>query len=162
MGVRGPVPKSAEAREYGGGAAHRPMPAARPAAVFGALERPKGMSAAARKRWDFYVGQAILRPLDANGLRTICELEADLEQLGRDKRKLLRKRKVSLIEFEMSVDGRRLEATVTARRGHLKQLCDRYGLNPMAGSRLSTMEGFTPVVPAGQQPQDNEVEQLIQ
>ena len=57
MGVRGPIPKSAESRKYAGGAAHRPLPAARTSRNFGVPERPKGMTAAARRFWDFYTEQ---------------------------------------------------------------------------------------------------------
>lgn len=161
MGLRGPVAKSAEEREYEGGAAHRPLPPRRPAVFVGSLERPKGMSASARKLWDSYVAQAILRPIDAAGLQTICELQADLHQLAREKRKMLRRKKQTLIEFEMTKEARRLEATIASRRGHLKQLCDRYGLNPMSGSRLQSMEGIPMTPQQHSASQESEVEQLV-
>src|SRR4051812_4395410 len=121
MGLRGPVPKSAERREFEGGAAHRPLPTARESAVFGIPERPKGMTSGARRFWTFYTGQMLahgtLRPIDGPCLEMICGLHADLQQLEREKRKLIRQRKAgakaasrvieggALLEFEVSTNG---------------------------------------------------------
>lgn len=161
MGVRGPIPKSAESREYEGGAAHRPMPRAFAPSPLGIPEKPKGMSAGARRFWDFYVEQmnlnGTLRPIDGPCLEMICGLHSDLQQLEREKRKLIRDRKAkakaearkieggALLEFEMSVEARRLETTINGKRSSLQRLCDRYGLNPMAGTRLASNDlGFIP------------------
>jgi hypothetical protein len=180
MGLRGPVPKSAGLREYEGGAAHRPLPlpSARESAVFGIPERPKGMPSAARGFWTFYMGQMLangtLRPIDGPCLEMICCLHADLQQLAREKRKLIRQRKAvakeagrtieggALLEFEVSTEGRRLETTLSSKRSALKQLCDRYGLNPLAGSRLQSVEA--PMMPPGRPAMDvgDELEASIQ
>lgn len=168
MGARGPLPKSASERQYEGGAAHRPLPPPRAGALSGIPERPKGMPAAARRFWSFYTEQMMLhgtlRPIDGPCLEMICMLHADLQQLEREKRKLVRQRKQeaknegrqiqggALIEFEMTKEARRLESTINGKRGHLKQLCDRYGLNPMAGSRLRANDGeFMPRLPGNAQ-----------
>lgn len=85
MGVRGPLPKSAAERAYEGGAAHRPMPGARPLLAGVLIERPKRMTAAARKIWDAYVEQlsmlGFLRPVDAGALGRLCEDVAYLQEL---------------------------------------------------------------------------------
>jgi phage terminase small subunit len=162
LGGRGPIPKSAETRAREGCAAHRPLPPPRPSMVFGVPDRPKGMPAAAGRFWRFYVEQmaahGTLRPIDAPCLEMICALHADLQQLEREKRKLIRQRKQqakeegrqilggALLEFEMTKEARRLESTINSKRSHLKQLCDRYGLNPMSGSRLQSAD-FTPTRP---------------
>lgn len=136
------------------------------------------MPAAARRFWDFYTEQialnGTLRPIDGPGLEMVCGLHADVRELERDKRRLLRQhkqqakadgRKVQgsvLLEFEMTVEARRLETTINGKRSLLMRQCDRYGLNPMAGSRLQANEnsGFTPrnSVTA----EVNEIESLIQ
>lgn len=180
MGVRGPIPKSAETREFEGSAAHRPLPPSKPTRAFGIPERPKGLPAGARRIWDFYTEQmtlsGTLRVVDAPGLEMICLLQWDLQELERGKRRLVGQRKKKakdekreiegspLVEFEMTKEARRLEATVNGKRSQLKQLCDRYGLNPMAGSRLeASSSGFIPN--AGVSPhmtEVNEIESLIQ
>lgn len=179
MGQRGPIPKSSESRQYEGSAAHRPLPPARPRPAYGVPDRPKGMPAAARRFWEFYSEQMLLhgtlRPIDGPCLEMICCLHADLQQLEREKRKLVRQRKHqaktegreiqggALLEFEMTKEARRLEATITGKRSHLKQLCDRYGLNPMSGSRLQANEGFVPDrSSANTMMEANEIEQRIQ
>lgn len=162
MGVRGPIPKSAAEREFEGSAAHR-LPSARESVLAGIPEKPKGMLAAARRYWAFYTEQMLLngtlRPIDGPCLEMVCNLHADLQQLEREKRKLIRQRKAeakaegrkipggALLEFETSTEGRRLETTIGSKRSHLKQLCDRYGLNPMAGTRLQSMEPMAPRLP---------------
>ena len=180
MGVRGPIPKSAETREYQGSAAHRPMPPSRPAHAFGIPECPKGMPAGARRIWGFYAEQlallGTLRPVDALGLQMICLLQSDIDDLEKGKRRLVGQRKKqakeekraiegsALVEFEMTKEARRLEATVNGKRSQLKQLCDRYGLNPIAGTRLeASSSGFIPNagVPL-HSPEVNEIESLIQ
>lgn len=163
MGLRGPIPKSAAERIYEGEAAHRPLPSLRDSVVGGIPERPKGMPAAARRFWEFYTGQMLLngtlRPIDGPCLEMICCLHADLQQLEREKRKLIRQRKAqakeqgrlimggALLEFEVTTEGRRLEATIGSKRAALKQLCDRYGLNPLAGTRLQSADPLPPPPP---------------
>lgn len=175
MGVRGPISKSAEQREYTGNPSHKPLPS-RPATNFGSPEKPKGMPAAARRFWDFYVEQmalnGTLRPIDGPCLEMVCTLSADLQQLEREKRKLIRQRRQqakeegrvilggALLEFEMSVEARRLESTINGKRSHLRALCDRYGLNPMSGSRLQSSEAISPS--RSLQAEVNEIESLIQ
>lgn len=176
MGVRGPIPKSAESRQYEGGAAHRPMPSPRSGLGFGSPERPKGMPAAARRFWDFYIEQMSLngtmRPIDGPCLEMVCTLSADLQQLEREKRRLILQRKAAakaekreiqggaMLEFEMTVEARRLESTINGKRSHLRALCDRYGLNPMAGTRLLSNEPISPGRSVAAEV--NEIETLIQ
>lgn len=90
MGLRGPTPKSAELRILEGQAAHRPLPGARPRYAAGVPDRPKGMTAAARRVWDGYVGQlaGTLRLVDGFALRRLCEDVALLEELQAGMRKM--------------------------------------------------------------------------
>jgi hypothetical protein len=179
VGFRGPLPKSPVERQYEGEAAHRPLPSARAAVRFGIPERPKGMLAAARRFWTFYVEQMLLqgtlRPIDGPCLEMICNLHADLKQLEREKRKLIRQNKAAaktenrvmqggaLLEFEVSTAGRRLQATIASKSSALKQLCDRYGLNPMSGGRLQTLDNSVPMPQHSQAHEPaSELEQRIQ
>jgi phage terminase small subunit len=179
MAQFGPIPRSREQRQYGGNTSHRALPPGREAMAFGVPERPKGMSAAARRYWNFYsqqmLGNGTLRSIDGPCLEMICSLHADVRQLEKEKRKLIRQRKAlaaaegrkilggALLEFEITTDGRRLEVTISSKRSALKQLCDRYGLNPMAGSRLLSMENPTGLNPIGPHvEQASEIEALIQ
>src|SRR3954471_11440481 len=93
MGLRGPTAKSAELRLLEGNRAHRPLPApaVRPYAP-GMPERPKGMTAAARRVWDNYLEQlaplGILRAVDGFALSRLCEDVAMLQELQSGMRKL--------------------------------------------------------------------------
>jgi hypothetical protein len=92
MGLRGPQPKSAEQRILEGERAHRPLPAPRAASAVGLPERPKRMTASARRVWDLYVEQmaqlGTLRPVDGFALQRLCEDVALLEELQLGTRKL--------------------------------------------------------------------------
>ena len=139
------------------------------------------MPAGARRFWDFYIEQmalnGTLRPIDGPCLEMVCTLSADVQQLEREKRKLVRQRKQqaknekreilggALLEFEMTVDARRLETTINGKRSHLRALCDRYGLNPMSGNRLqssSDSAAFNGSGSRGVAAEVNEIESLIQ
>jgi hypothetical protein len=89
MGVRGPIPKSADIRILEGQRAHRPLPESRPVYA-GVPERPKGMTAAARRIWDSYLAQlpGALRMVDGFALRRLCEDVALLEELQVGLRKM--------------------------------------------------------------------------
>jgi hypothetical protein len=179
MGVRGPIPKSAESREYSGNPSHKPLPPSRSAGSFGMPDRPKGMPAAARRYWDFYIEHmalnGTLRPIDGPCLEMVCTLSADLQQLEREKRRLIgsRKRQAkeekrvieggAMVEFEMTIEGRRLVQTINGIRSQLRTLCDRYGLNPMSGSRLSSAgDAVNPTAGRGVPAEVNKLESLIQ
>src|SRR5689334_16216791 len=91
MGLRGPTPKSAELRLLEGSPAHRPLPAPRAQHAAGVPERPKGMTAAARRIWDGYVDQLAgsLRLVDGFALQRLCEDVAELEELRKGQRRLV-------------------------------------------------------------------------
>jgi Phage terminase, small subunit len=76
--------------------AHRPLPAAGPRYAAGMPERPKGMTAAARRTWDAYLEQmasmGILRPVDAFALCRLCEDVAMLQELQAGLRKIASER----------------------------------------------------------------------
>lgn len=90
MGLRGPNPKSAEQRILEGERAHRPLPQRKAAHAAGVPDRPKGMTAAARRVWDGYVAQLAgsLRLVDGFALRRLCEDVALLEELQTGMRKM--------------------------------------------------------------------------
>ena len=94
MGLRGPTRKSADLRVLEGSRAHRPLPAPGPKYIAGMPERPKGMSAAAKRVWDGYIEQlatlGILRPVDGFALSRLCEDVAMLQDLQAGQRKLVR------------------------------------------------------------------------
>ena len=153
MGLRGPTPKSAELRVLEGNRAHRPLPA--PSASKyqpGVPERPKGMTAAARKVWDSYIEQlaplGILRAVDGFALRRLCEDVALLQELQAGMRKLARQMKSeakaegreirggALIDLTMSHEGRRLSTTINALASRIKRDEMQFGLTPVASQRL--------------------------
>jgi phage terminase small subunit len=152
MGLRGPQPKSAEMRVLEGERAHRPLPAARPASAFGIPERPRGMTAAARRVWDQYVEQlgqlGTLRPVDGFALQRLCEDVAFLEelQIGMRKEAQYRKREAkkegrksaggALLDFTMTHEGRRAIQTINATASRIRQTELQFGLTPVSASRI--------------------------
>ncbi len=152
MGIRGPIRKSAEQRQQEGSPAHRPLPPARSQQGFGLPEPPRGMGAAAKRVWQSYVEQmaplGTLRRVDGFALRRLCQDVAELQRLQSDKRKLVREMKKAaqnagrplsgsaLMELETSSEGRRLQATINALSSRIARQEDRFGLNPISGTRL--------------------------
>lgn len=151
MGLRGPVAKSAAEREYEGNAAHRPMPPARPHYPEGAPDRPKGMTAAARKIWDAYMEQmaplGILRLVDVFALQRLCEdvallleLQAGMRQIAGDRKKAAKaageSTKAPMVVFAMTHEGRRLTATINSLASRIGRQEQQFGLTPVAAQRL--------------------------
>lgn len=163
MGLRGPQPKSAEQRVLEGERAHRPLPAPRPAAAYGIPERPKRMTAAARRVWEQYVEQlgqlGTLRPVDGFALARLCEDVAYLEELqvGMRKEAEYRKREArkegkkfaggALLGFTMTHEGRRAIQTINATAARIRQTELQFGLTPVSASRIEG--GFIPPMPPG-------------
>ena len=156
MALFGPVKKSAELRVLEGERAHRPLPAATsPKYGSGVPERPKGMSAAARRVWDGYIEQlgpmGVLRPVDGFALRRLCEDVTLLQELQAGQRKFARglKKKAkaegrelmggATIDLAMSHEGRRLAATINALAGRIKRDEMQFGLTPVASQRLENI-----------------------
>jgi Phage terminase, small subunit len=168
MGLRGPTPKSADLRVLEGSRAHRPLPAAGPKRFPGMPERPKGMTAAARRAWDAYSEQLaplqFLRPVDGFALRRLCEDIAALEELAKGIRRLLadmkREAKVrgeklrggAITELNRSSDGRRLQATYNTIDSRIKRGELQFGLTPVSSMRL---EGIAMMPSGGPVPVDN-------
>ena len=162
MAVFGPPRKSAELRVLEGNRAHRPLPAATAAPKYqpGVPERPKGMTAGARRVWDAYVEQlvpmGVLRPVDGFALRRLCEDVAMLQEIQAGTRKLAgatrKKAKAegralaggALVELSMTHEGRRLAATINALASRIKRDELQFGLTPVASQRLENI-----VVPGG-------------
>lgn len=152
MGLRGPQPKSAELRVLEGERAHRPLPSARPANALGLPERPRRMTAAARRIWDQYIEQlaqlGTLRPVDGFALQRLCEDVALLEdlQIGMRKEAQHRKREAkaagqkmaggAMLDFAMTHDGRRATATVNALASRIQRQELQFGLTPVSASRI--------------------------
>lgn len=116
------------------------------------IEAPRGLGAAARRIWDTYIEQLVplgtLRRADSFALRRLCQDVAELQRLQADKRRLVREMKktakaagrtisgTALLELETSPEGRRLQATMNALSARIARQEDRFGLNPIAGTRL--------------------------
>ena len=109
MGLRGPNPKSGALRIFEGAAAHRPLPAPSRSYLVGIPERPKGMTAPARRIWDEYIDQIAplgsIRLVDGFALRRLCEDVALLEELQSGMRKV-----AADLKREERVDKARVQA----------------------------------------------------
>ena len=165
MGIRGPVKKSAEVRIVEGERAHRPLPGAGVKYQPGVPERPKGMTALARKVWDDYIEQlgplGVLRVVDGFALRRLCEDVALLQELQMGQRKLAAQMKRdakeagvampggAMISLAMSQDGRRLATTINALASRIKRDELQFGLTPVASQRLENLS-IMPIVGTGQ------------
>jgi len=149
MGVRGPIPKSADLRILEGERAHRPLPQAKPR-YEGLPERPKGMTAAARRIWDGYVAQLAgsLRVVDGFALRRLCEDVAQLEELQKGllltaaavKKKAKAEGKEitggALFQIVKSQDGRRIMASISSISGRVQRQELQFGLTPVSSGRV--------------------------
>lgn len=153
--MRGPAPKSAEVRILEGERAHRPLPPPRPAYLAGLPDRPKGMTAPARKIWDSYVEQlaplGVLRVVDGFALRRLCEDVALLQELQSGMRKLASEmgreakregRKLAggaLLDLTMTQEGRRLSSAINIVASRIKRDEMQFGLTPVASQRLENI-----------------------
>lgn len=94
--------------------AHRPLPPSTRPAAYGVPERPKGMTAQARRAWDAYIEQlaplGFLRPVDAFALQRLCEdvallheLQAGMRQVAaeRDRPERERRKRLKAIQEEL-------------------------------------------------------------
>lgn len=158
MGLRGPNPKSAALRILEGQRAHRPLPAARPASVYasGVPERPKGMSAAARRIWDGYVEQLAgsLRLVDGFALRRLCEDVAEMQDLQAGRRKLIVQMKAkakregktlsggAAISLAASQEGRRLAQAISQISSRVRWAELQFGLTPASACRVENSGGM--------------------
>lgn len=128
MGVRGPLPKSAEERVFEGGRAHRPLPHAGRVYPAGIPERPSGMPAKARRVWDNYVDQmatmGILRPVDAFALQRLCEDVATLQELQGGMRQIATDREKADRDRRKRLRAIREEAAQLAAGGELMTKID--------------------------------------
>lgn len=165
MGVRGPAPKSAELRIAEGERAHRPLPASGAHRLAGMPERPRGMTAGARRIWDEYAEQlgplGVLRPVDGFALRRLCEDVAMLQELQSGARKYARQlakearaakrelRAGAMIELAMSQEGRRLASIINVLAARIKRDEMQFGLTPVASQRLENIV----VIPPAASPQ---------
>ena len=155
MGLRGPTPKSAQLRVLEGNPSHRPLPPPAPKYPAGSPERPKGMSAQAKRIWDRYLEQlmplGVLRPVDGFALCRLCEDVAMLQDLQAGMRKLVRqmskgakanKREIpggALVNLAMSHEGRRLGASINVLASRIKRDEMQFGLTPAASLRLENI-----------------------
>jgi len=159
MGLRGPVPKSAEERLYEGNPAHRPLPLARAPLSPLAIDRPKGMSAAARRVWDEMV--APLGPMAYQQyfvLRDLCLDVAKAQELQRGQRQLIaewkreakaagKKLVAPLAQHIATEEGGKLERAINALKRHVAKMQMQYGLTLLSSQRLEGVGGgFMPTV----------------
>ena len=153
MGIRGPAPKSAGLRIAEGSLAHRPLPVPGVTHIPGMPERPRGMSAGARRVWDEYLDRleplGILRAVDGFALRRLCEDVALLQELQSGAAKVARQRKKladgevpsggAATDLAMSPEGRRLAATINALAIRIARAELQFGLTPVASQRLENL-----------------------
>jgi len=158
MGLRGPIAKSAEERQYDGNPAHRPLPPPRPDfASAGLMPRPRGMSAAQRRVWDEMV--VPLGPLPVAQVFTLRDLCADiakLQELERGQRQLVAKwkreakaagQKVTAPLAECIANDesfRNLERVMHSLKRHVSKMQVQSGLTLLAAQRLEGFGGFIP------------------
>jgi hypothetical protein len=154
-----------------GNRAHRPLPAPSAPKYFpGVPERPKGMTAAARRVWDGYIEQlaplGVLRPVDGFALRRLCEDVAMLQELQAGMRKLAAVARKgaraagraipggALVELTMTHEGRRLGTAINALASRIKRDELQFGLTPVASQRLEniTVPGGRPELVGGRDP----------
>jgi P27 family predicted phage terminase small subunit len=159
MGLRGPAPKPTDLRRLEGNLSHRPLPGREPRFEAGLPEKPKRMSAPAKKVWDELVdemaGAAVLRRVDKRALWQLAEDEALLAEAYAGFRKT-----VSAIDRKAAAEGKELPggpvmAALTMANGRLAMASIRdlaarviverreFGLTPSSRSRVEVVDQGT-------------------
>ena len=157
MGSRGPSPKPTRIRILEGNLGRRPLPANEPQYSVGIPERPKGMSAGARKVWDQLVSEmapsGVLRTVDGLALRQLCEDEQMLESLRQGMfqmtREIVKKAKEqkkelpggALIQLSRTIEGRRTLSTMRELSAQIIVQRREFGLTPASNGRVQTAPG---------------------
>lgn len=167
MGLRGPAPLPTAIHIANGNPSKRPLNADEPKYLAGVPERPAGMSAAARKWWDFYVDQMrptnVLRIVDGPLLADLCEEKAELEEMRRGLRakmaEMAREWKADALKwnaehpeekrstavpggartyFAGTTQGQRVSAHMRALKFSVDRQMREFGLTPSSNSRVQS------------------------
>jgi phage terminase small subunit len=153
MGLRGPAPKPTAIRIMNGNPSRRALPENEPQYTIGVPERPKGMSAGARRVWDDLVAEmassGVLRLVDAGALAMLCEDTAMLETLRKglaemasEINKQAKKQGKSvvggpMVHLSRTIEGRRTLATIRELTAQVIVQRREFGLTPGSNSRVA-------------------------
>jgi phage terminase small subunit len=152
MGVRGTLPTPTKIRILNGNPSRRPLPANEPQFTPGIPDRPKGMSADARKLWDELVGEmansGVLRRVDGSALAMLCEDVAMLDTLRKglaaQAREITRKAREkkqqisgnALTALSRTTEGRRTLSTIRELTAQIIIQRREFGLTPSSSTRV--------------------------
>ncbi|MGI8746316.1 MAG: P27 family phage terminase small subunit [Bryobacteraceae bacterium] len=152
MGVRGTLPTPTKIRILNGNPSRRPLPVNEPQFAPGIPDRPKGMSADARKRWDALVAEianaGVLRRVDGGALGMLCEdlamLDTLRQGLAAQAREITKKAKEkkqqisgnALTALSRTTEGRRTFSTIRELTGQIIIQRREFGLTPSSSTRV--------------------------
>jgi phage terminase small subunit len=153
----GRIPKPTNLRVFEGVPGHRPLAVNEPKYAPGIPQRPKGMSAGARKIWNNLVAEMaasrVLRRVDALALVQLCEDQAMLDELRNGMaemaRTLLKKAQKQnlelpggpMIQLSRTIEGRRTLATIRELSGQVIVQRREFGLTPASNTRVQASGG---------------------
>lgn len=153
VGLRGPAPKPTAIRIMNGNPSRRPLPDNEPQYVTGVPERPKGMSAGARRVWDELIAEmapsGVLRLVDAGALAMLSEDSAMLEtlrkglaEMAREINKQAKKQGKSvvggpMVHLSRTIEGRRTLASIRELTAQIIVQRREFGLTPASNSRVA-------------------------
>jgi phage terminase small subunit len=136
-----------------GNPSRRPLPENEPQYTTGVPERPKGMSAEARRVWNELVREmapsGVLRLVDAGALAMLCEDTAMLETLrkgladmAKEIAKQAKKQGKSvvggpMVHLSRTIEGRRTLATIRELTAQVIVQRREFGLTPASNSRVA-------------------------
>ena len=152
MGVRGTLPTPTKIRILNGNPSRRPLPANEPQYAPGVPDRPKGMSADARKQWNRLVGEmansGVLRRVDGGALGMLCEdlamLDTLRQGLAAQAREITKKAKEkkqqisgnALTALSRTSEGRRTFSTIRELTAQIIIQRREFGLTPSSSTRV--------------------------
>jgi P27 family predicted phage terminase small subunit len=154
MGLRGPAPKPTALRRIEGNPARRPLPKNEPQYDRGLPEKPKRMSAGARRVWDELVnemaGAAVLRRVDRRALWQLAEDEALIAEAYEGLWKMVGALKKKAADEGKTLPAGALMSLLTMSNGKsamrairdlsMRLILERreFGLTPSSRSRIET------------------------
>ena len=152
MGLRGPAPKPTDLRRFEGNPAKRALPKNEPRFTRGLPQKPKRMSAGARKVWDELAdemaGAAVLRRVDKRAFWQLAEDEAILTEVYDGLWKMARRLKKQAQAEGKELPAGEMMSMLTMKSGRLamaslRDLAARviierreFGLTPSSRSRI--------------------------
>src|ERR1700694_4049549 len=152
MGVRGTISTPTKIRILNGNPSRRPLPTNEPQFTPGIPDRPKSISADARKQWDGLIGEmansGVLRRVDGGALAMLCEdlaMLATLRQgLAAQAREITKKAKEkkqpisgnALTALSRTTEGRRTLTTIRELSAQIIIQRREFGLTPSSSTRV--------------------------